>query len=72
METRDKKVYREYNGTYKGHGTLNLFAALEVATGHVHIETTSKKKERCTGRHNENPIPFKLRKQRCEVANFGI
>lgn len=44
IETRDQKVYRGYKSTYKRHGTLNLFAALEVATGYVHAETTSQKK----------------------------
>lgn len=44
IETRDKKVYRGYKSTYKRHGTLNLFAALNVATGHVHTEITEKKK----------------------------
>ena len=44
VETRDKKVYRGYKSTYKRHGTLNLFAALNVATGHVHTEITAKKK----------------------------
>jgi transposase len=44
VETRDKKVYLGYKSTYKRHGTLNLFAALNVATGYVHIETTAQKK----------------------------
>ena len=44
IETRDKKVYQGYKSTYKRHGTLNLFAALEVATGYVHAETTTQKK----------------------------
>lgn len=44
IETRDKKVYRGYKSTYKRHGTLNLFAALNVATGYVHAETTAQKK----------------------------
>ena len=44
IETRDKKVYRGYKSTYKRHGTLNLFAALNVATGYVHTETTAQKK----------------------------
>lgn len=44
IETRDKKVYRGYKSTYKRHGTLNLFAALNVATGYVHAETTTQKK----------------------------
>jgi len=32
IETRDKKVYRGYKSMYKRHGTLNLFAALNVAS----------------------------------------
>ncbi len=44
IETRDKKVYHGYKSTYKRHGTLNLFAALNVATGYVHTETTAQKK----------------------------
>lgn len=30
--------------TYKRNGTLNLFAALEIASGHVHAQTTEQKK----------------------------
>ena len=30
--------------TYKRNGTLNLFAALEIATGRVHAQTTDQKK----------------------------
>jgi transposase len=30
--------------TYKRHGTLNLFAALEVATGAIHTQTTGRKR----------------------------
>lgn len=30
--------------TYKRNGTLNLFAALEIATGQIHAQTTEKKK----------------------------
>lgn len=35
---------RALKSTYKRHGTLNLFAALEVSTGHVHAKTTELKK----------------------------
>ena len=31
---------------YKRNGTLNLFAALEVATGYVHTQTTNQKKRK--------------------------
>lgn len=44
VETRDKKVYRGYKSTYKRHETLNLFAALNAATGFVHTEITAQKK----------------------------
>lgn len=44
VETRDGKLVRAYKSTYKRNGTLNLFAALEVATGYVHTQTTSRKK----------------------------
>lgn len=35
VETDSGKVVRAYRSTYKRHGTLNLFAALQVATGQV-------------------------------------
>lgn len=35
VETDSGKMVRAYKSTYKRHGTLNLFAALEVATGQV-------------------------------------
>jgi hypothetical protein len=35
VETDSGKIVRAYKSTYKRHGTLNLFAALEVATGQV-------------------------------------
>ena len=37
-------VVRALKSTYHRHGTLNLFAALEVATGHVYARTTERKK----------------------------
>jgi transposase len=42
-EIRDKPVARAYQSTYQRHGTLNLFAALNVATGHIKAETTKTK-----------------------------
>lgn len=42
--TDNMKVVRGYKSTYKRHGTLNLFAALEVSTGHIHGQVTDKKK----------------------------
>lgn len=44
VKTSDGKVVQGFKSTYKRHGTLNLFAALEVASGVVHAETTETKK----------------------------
>jgi transposase len=44
IQTRDGKIQRAYKSTYKRNGTLNLFAALEVATGKVIGKTTVTKK----------------------------
>src|SRR3989442_12754689 len=44
VETDNGKIVRGLKSTYKRHGTLNLFAALEVATGAVHTQTTGKKR----------------------------
>lgn len=44
VETDNGKIVRGLKSTYKRHGTLNLFAALEVATGAIHTETTSRKR----------------------------
>jgi len=44
IQTRDGKTMRAYKSTYKRHGTLNLFAALEVATGQIHGKVTDYKK----------------------------
>ena len=46
VETDNGKIVRAYKSTYKRHGTLNLFAALTVATGEVKTAiTTSKRRE---------------------------
>lgn len=42
--TSDGKVVRGYKSTYKRHGTINLFAALEVATGKIRARTADSKK----------------------------
>lgn len=42
--TDSGKIVRGFKSTYKRHGTLNLFAALEVATGTVHTQTTQLKR----------------------------
>lgn len=44
VETSSGKIVRGFKSTYKRHGTLNLFAALEVASGQVHGKTTEKKR----------------------------
>ena len=38
------KVVRGLKSTYKRHGTLNLFAALNMATGAIHTQTTELKR----------------------------
>lgn len=43
IETQDGKIIRAYKSTYKRHGTLNLFAALQVATGRVTTAITERK-----------------------------
>ena len=44
VETDSGAVVRAMKSTYKRNGTLNLFAALEIATGQVHAQTTERKK----------------------------
>ena len=44
VETDNGKIVRAYKSTYKRHGTLNLFAALEVATGKVKTAITQLKR----------------------------
>lgn len=42
--TSNGKIVRGMKSTYKRHGTLNLFAALEVATGAIHTQITKQKR----------------------------
>ena len=42
--TRNKKIMKGLQSTYKRHGTLNLFAALEIATGQIKGKVTTQKK----------------------------
>ncbi len=42
--TSSKKIIQGLQSTYKRHGTLNLFAALNVATGMVQTKTSKQKK----------------------------
>jgi len=44
VETDNGKLVRGFKSTYKRHGTLNLFAALQVATGHIQTQTTTLKR----------------------------
>src|SRR5437867_7147124 len=44
VETDNGKIVRGLKSTYKRHGTLNLFAALEVATGQVKTAITQLKR----------------------------
>jgi transposase len=44
VETDSGAVVRAMKSTYKRNGTLNLFAALEIATGQIHAQTTEQKK----------------------------
>ncbi|MDR9900966.1 IS630 family transposase [Aetokthonos hydrillicola Thurmond2011] len=44
VETDSGAVVRAMKSTYKRHGTLNLFAALEIATGQIHAQTSEQKK----------------------------
>lgn len=44
VETDSGKIVRGFKSTYKRHGTLNLFAALEVATGAIHTQITKLKR----------------------------
>ncbi len=43
VHAKDGKTMRAYQSTYKRHGTLNLFAALKVATGEVLTSVTDRK-----------------------------
>jgi transposase len=42
--TSNGKIVRGLKSTYTRHGTLNLFAALNVATGAIHTQTTELKR----------------------------
>jgi transposase len=44
VQTSSGKIVRGLKSTYKRHGTVNLFAALEVATGIIRGKTTQSKK----------------------------
>ncbi len=44
VETDNGKIVRGFKSTYRRHGTLNLFAALEIATGAIYTQTTQQKR----------------------------
>lgn len=44
VHTSSGKIVRAMKSTYKRHGTLNLFAALQIATGQIHGKITATKK----------------------------
>ena len=44
VQTSSGKIVQGMNSTYKRHGTVNLFSALEVATGVIRGKTTQTKK----------------------------
>lgn len=44
VETSSQKIVRGLQSTYKRHGTLNLFAALNVASGQIKTSMTKEKK----------------------------
>ena len=44
VQTQDGTIVRGMKSTYKRHGTLNLFAALNVATGAIRAQITKQKR----------------------------
>ena len=44
VQTESGAVVRAMKSTYKRNGTLNLFAALQIASGQVFVQTTEQKK----------------------------
>jgi transposase len=44
VQTSSGDIVRGFKSTYKRHGTLNLFAALEVATGAIRTQITKQKR----------------------------
>ena len=44
VHTSSGKIVRNLKNTHRRHGTLNLFAALEVATDHIHSNATEIKR----------------------------
>ncbi len=46
IKTDSGEIVRVYKSTYKRHGTINLFATLEVGTGKIQSKVTKEKDER--------------------------
>lgn len=44
VQTDNGKIVRGFKSTYKRHGTLNLLAALTIATGAIRAKTTARKR----------------------------
>ena len=44
VQTDNGRIVRGFKSTYKRHGTLNLFAALVIASGAIHAKTTAQKR----------------------------
>ena len=44
VQTSSGDIVRGFKSTYKRHGTLNLFAALEVATGAIRTQIAKQKR----------------------------
>lgn len=44
IQCQDKSIIRAFKSTYRRNGTINLFAALDIARGHVYGKVTKTKK----------------------------
>ena len=64
VQTSSGKIVRGLKSTYKRHGTINLFAALDVATG------TIQSIEAFVTRHNATASPFVWRKREVKRAQL--
>lgn len=65
VTSSDRCLIQGYESTYKRHGMLNLFAALEVATGRIHDKTTTPggKRRRGSWRFWRKSSPVYLRRR---------
>ena len=62
VHTSSGKIVRAMKSTCKRHGTLNLFAALQVATGEIQGKITAA--------YNKNAAPFIWRKRKVKGAQL--